>query len=77
MMTARAALAGAFRGRCVGSRHLPGQPLPDQAPQPAPQQFGHVRPFAGARRHQGQAEGNITIFWFDHGWFWFIPFPMD
>lgn len=29
--------------------------------------------FAGARRHQGQAEGNITIFWFDHGWFWFIP----
>jgi flavin-dependent dehydrogenase len=32
--------------------------------------YGH---FAGARRHQGQAEGNITIFWFDHGWFWFIP----
>jgi flavin-dependent dehydrogenase len=32
--------------------------------------YGH---FAGARRHEGQAEGNITIFWFDHGWFWFIP----
>lgn len=29
--------------------------------------------FAGARRHEGRAEGNITIFWFDHGWFWFIP----
>jgi len=29
--------------------------------------------FAGARRHTGKAEGNITIFWFDHGWFWFIP----
>ena len=32
--------------------------------------YGH---FTGARRHSGQAEGNITIFWFDHGWFWFIP----
>lgn len=29
--------------------------------------------FAGARRHAGQAEGNISIFWFEHGWFWFIP----
>ena len=32
--------------------------------------YGH---YAGARRHDGQAEGNITIFWFEHGWFWFIP----
>jgi len=32
--------------------------------------YGH---FAGARRNTGEAEGNITIFWFDHGWFWFIP----
>jgi flavin-dependent dehydrogenase len=32
--------------------------------------FGH---FSGARRLEGQAEGNITIVWFDHGWFWFIP----
>ena len=29
--------------------------------------------FVGARRNEGQAAGNITIFWFDHGWFWFIP----
>ncbi|MEZ7828725.1 MAG: NAD(P)/FAD-dependent oxidoreductase [Brachymonas denitrificans] len=29
--------------------------------------------FTGARRHEGKAEGNITIFWFDYGWFWFIP----
>ena len=29
--------------------------------------------FSGAARHPGQDEGNITIFWFDHGWFWFIP----
>ncbi len=29
--------------------------------------------FSGAARHDGQDEGNITIFWFAHGWFWFIP----
>ncbi len=29
--------------------------------------------FRGARRHEGRDEGNISIFWFDHGWFWFIP----
>jgi flavin-dependent dehydrogenase len=32
--------------------------------------FGH---FSGAQRLPGKAEGNITVFWFDHGWFWFIP----
>ena len=32
--------------------------------------YGH---FSGAQRHSGEAEGNITVFWFDHGWFWFIP----
>ena len=32
--------------------------------------YGHFR---GARRLEGRLEGNITIFWFDHGWFWQIP----
>ena len=32
--------------------------------------FGH---FAGATRLPGKDAGNISIFWFDHGWFWFIP----
>ena len=32
--------------------------------------YGH---FTGARRLEGKLEGNITIFWFAHGWFWFIP----
>ncbi|MCE9658577.1 MAG: tryptophan 7-halogenase [Burkholderiales bacterium] len=32
--------------------------------------YGH---FSGARRAEGRLEGNITIFWFDHGWFWQIP----
>jgi flavin-dependent dehydrogenase len=29
--------------------------------------------FTGARRECGKREGNIAIYWFDHGWFWFIP----
>jgi flavin-dependent dehydrogenase len=32
--------------------------------------FGH---FTNAKRLTGDAEGHISIFWFDHGWFWFIP----
>jgi flavin-dependent dehydrogenase len=32
--------------------------------------YGH---FAGAHRQEGRAEGNISIYWFEHGWFWFIP----
>jgi flavin-dependent dehydrogenase len=32
--------------------------------------YGH---FTGASRQQGRSEGNISIFWFDHGWIWFIP----
>ncbi len=32
--------------------------------------FGH---FTSAKRYDGSAEGNITIYWFQHGWFWFIP----
>jgi flavin-dependent dehydrogenase len=32
--------------------------------------YGH---FTGAERLEGKLEGNITIMWFDHGWFWFIP----
>lgn len=32
--------------------------------------YGH---FTGAERLSGRAEGNISIFWFAKGWFWFIP----
>jgi flavin-dependent dehydrogenase len=32
--------------------------------------FGH---FTGAQRLAGRLEGNISIFWFQHGWIWFIP----
>jgi flavin-dependent dehydrogenase len=32
--------------------------------------FGH---FVNAKRLPGKEEGNISIFWFEHGWFWFIP----
>ena len=29
--------------------------------------------FTGAERHLGSRAGDISIYWFDHGWFWFIP----
>ena len=32
--------------------------------------YGH---FINAKRLPGKAEGSVTIVWFDHGWFWFIP----
>ncbi|NEX21746.1 NAD(P)/FAD-dependent oxidoreductase [Thiorhodococcus mannitoliphagus] len=32
--------------------------------------YGH---FTGVERNPGDAEGNISIYWFDHGWFWVIP----
>ncbi|MEP7280618.1 MAG: NAD(P)/FAD-dependent oxidoreductase [Rubrivivax sp.] len=32
--------------------------------------YGHFR---DARRLDGKLEGNISIFWFEQGWFWFIP----
>jgi flavin-dependent dehydrogenase len=32
--------------------------------------FGH---FENAERRPGRYEGNISLFWFDHGWFWYIP----
>jgi flavin-dependent dehydrogenase len=32
--------------------------------------FGH---FEGAVRRPGRDEGNISIYWFEHGWFWMIP----
>ena len=33
--------------------------------------FGH---FKGVKRLRGADEGNISIVWFDHGWWWIIPF---
>lgn len=32
--------------------------------------FGHFRDVI---RRTGQDEGNISLYWFDHGWFWMIP----
>ena len=36
--------------------------------------FAH---FSGARRLSGIDEGNISVYWFDFGWFWLIPLPND
>ncbi len=32
--------------------------------------FGH---FAGVERRPGQDAGNISLYWFEHGWYWMIP----
>ena len=32
--------------------------------------FGH---YAGVPRRAGKDEGNISIYWFEHGWYWMIP----
>lgn len=32
--------------------------------------YGH---FIGAERYPGKREGDISLFWFEHGWFWLIP----
>jgi len=32
--------------------------------------FGH---FSNVERRTGKDEGNISIYWFEHGWFWLIP----
>jgi flavin-dependent dehydrogenase len=32
--------------------------------------YGH---YENAHRYAGEDEGNISIYWFDHGWIWFIP----
>jgi flavin-dependent dehydrogenase len=29
--------------------------------------------FTGAQRECGKRAGNVTVYWFDHGWFWVIP----
>lgn len=32
--------------------------------------FGHFR---GVERREGKDEGNISVYWFEHGWYWMIP----
>lgn len=34
--------------------------------------FSH---FHAVPRHEGGRGGNVSIYWFDHGWIWFIPLP--
>lgn len=36
--------------------------------------FGHFR---GVKRRSGSDQGNISIYWFDHGWVWMIPLRDD
>jgi len=36
--------------------------------------FAH---FSGVQRREGEDQGNISIYWFEHGWFWMIPLRDD
>jgi flavin-dependent dehydrogenase len=36
--------------------------------------FGHFR---GVKRRSGKEQGNISVYWFDHGWIWMIPLEDD
>jgi flavin-dependent dehydrogenase len=36
--------------------------------------YAHYR---GVTRRPGEDAGNISIYWFDHGWIWMIPLPDD
>ncbi|MGI9491327.1 MAG: NAD(P)/FAD-dependent oxidoreductase [Geminicoccaceae bacterium] len=36
--------------------------------------FSH---YENVPRHEGNMAGNVSIYWFDHGWMWFIPLPND
>ena len=36
--------------------------------------FGHFR---GVRRRPGEDQGNISLYWFEHGWIWMIPLQDD
>ena len=54
-------------------RHVAGEPVPQQGEEPQAQQLGDLRPLSRRQAFEGRLEGNITIFWFDHGWFWYIP----
>ena len=33
--------------------------------------------FKGVERRPGDQSGNISIYWFDHGWMWLIPLKND
>ena len=66
-VTARFVLDASGRDTFLGNRFKAKQPNKKHNSAAI---YGH---FAGAVRNEGKAAGNISIFWFDYGWFWFIP----
>jgi flavin-dependent dehydrogenase len=59
------------RDAFLASRHGRREPMPGLGKVAL---FAHFR---GARRWPGREEGNIRIFVFEDGWFWWIPFAGD
>jgi flavin-dependent dehydrogenase len=64
---ARFVVDASGRDTCLANKFKTKQKNPDHN---STALFGHVR---NARRLEGKREGNISICWFEHGWFWFIP----
>jgi flavin-dependent dehydrogenase len=68
-----AQLARALRRRRLRARHLLANQLRCKEKNKRHNSSALYGHFTGAERLPGKLEGNITIFWFEHGWFWFIP----
>ncbi len=45
-----------------------------QRPHPRHRSAAVFAHFSGVERRPGKDEGNISVYWFEHGWFWMIPF---
>jgi flavin-dependent dehydrogenase len=70
-IAARFVVDATGRDAFMASRHGRRRPMPGLGKVAL---FAHFR---GARRWPGRDEGNIRIYLFDGGWFWWIPFAGD
>ena len=62
-----------FSRRRLGTRHLLASKIGIKRSNPSTTERRALRPFRRRRAPAGRDEGNISIFWFEHGWFWLIP----
>ena len=67
-------MARPLRGRRIGAGHATCRAARHEGAQPAQQQRRDIRSLHRRPPAPRQGtRGNITIVWFDNGWFWFIP----
>ena len=58
-----------------GRNSLIARRLAIQSPNPHHQSAAVFSHFEGVPRHEGERAGNVSVYWFDQGWIWFIPLP--